>query len=266
MKRIEGKVALITGAASGFGRAGALCFSKEGAKIIVVDRDEAGGRETVEMIGKDGGEAVFVRTDISKADECKNMIKVAVDTYGKLDIIWNNAGIQGESEWDVGHCPIDMIDRYMDINVKGVWYGIRFAAPELVKTKGVVLNTASIVATLGTYGCSTYGTSKGAVRNMTYVVAWELGMYGVRCNCISPYCVETPGTARMGQEHYEHVTSGTALRRLPTVDEVVNAALFLVSDEAKGVTGFDLRVDLGAGVRSMPFIMEPFIKNNTYLP
>ncbi len=264
MGRLDGKVALITGASSGFGRAGALRFAKEGAKIVVVDKTVDEGKKTAEMVKAAGGEAIFVETDVSEAEACKNMIKRTIDEYGKLDIIWNNAGIQGECDWDISHCPADMINRYMDINVKGVWYGIHYAAPELVKTKGVILNTASIVATLGTLGCSTYGASKGAVRNLTYVVAYELGLHGVRCNCISPYCVDTPGVAHLGKEHYNNLLDGTALKRLPTVDEVINAALFLVSDEAAGITGFDLRVDVGAGVRTMPTLMDKFMKNNPY--
>lgn len=264
MKQLEGKVALITGAGSGFGRAGALRFAGEGAKIVVVDINEAGGHETVEMVKAAGGEAIFVRTDVSKAEDCENMVNMAVKVFGKLDIIWNNAGIQGESSLDIAHCEDNMIDRYMNINVKGVWYGCRFAAPEMVKNKGVILNTCSIVATLGTRGCSTYGASKGAVRNLTYVVANELGPYGVRCNCISPWCVATPGTLSLGEEFLRHLESGTALCRLPTVDEIVNVALWLVTPEASGVTGFDFRVDMGGGVRSMPSDMKQFVIDNSY--
>ena len=127
MKLLEGKVALITGAGSGFGRAGALRFAQEGARIVVADVNQAGGMETVELVEKEGGEAVFVRTDVSKAADCENMVKTAVEKFGKLDIIWNNAGIQGESALDIAHCPTEMIDRYMNINLKGVWYGCHYA-------------------------------------------------------------------------------------------------------------------------------------------
>lgn len=264
MKLLEGKVALITGAGSGFGRAGALRFAQEGARIVVADVNQAGGMETVELVEKEGGEAVFVRTDVSKAADCENMVKTAVEKFGKLDIIWNNAGIQGESALDIAHCPTEMIDRYMNINLKGVWYGCLYAAPEIVRTKGVILNTCSIVATLGTRGCSTYGTSKGGVRNLTYVLANELGPYGVRSNCISPWCVATPGVMGLGKEFLAHLESGTALQRLPTVDEIVNVALWLVSPEASGVTGFDFRVDAGGGVRSMPSDMKQFVLDNPY--
>ena len=184
--------------------------------------------------------------------------------YGKLDGIWNNAGIQGETEYDIFHCPVDMIDRYIDIDIKGVWYGCRFAAPYLVKSKGVILNTASIVATLGTFGCSTYGTAKGGVQSLTYTVAWELGRFGVRCNCISPYCVATPGTVGQGQKVLDLQRSGTVQNRLVEVDEVVNAAVFMMSDQSSAVTGFDLRVDLGAGTKTMPWDIETFMEHNPY--
>lgn len=264
MDYLKDKVALITGAGSGFGRAGAIRFAQEGAKVVVADINQAGGEETVSMIKEVGGEASFIRTDVSKSEDCERMVQFAVDTYGKLDILWNNAGIQGECDDDVAHCSVDMIDRYMDINVKGPWYGCRFAAPQMVKNKGVILNTASIVATLGTMGCSTYGASKGAVRNLSYVVANELGPYGVRCNCISPYSVATPGIEKLGAEHVVRQASGTALNRLPTVDEVVNVALWLVGPESTGVSGLDFRVDLGAGVRTMPWDMEAFFEHNAY--
>ncbi|RHR28772.1 SDR family NAD(P)-dependent oxidoreductase [Clostridium sp. AF19-22AC] len=264
MKILNDKVIIITGAASGFGKAGAIRFAEEGAKVVITDINEQAGEQTVEEIHTLGGEAAFVKADVSKARDCEEMVAFAVRTFGRLDMIWNNAGIQGETAYDIAHCEDDMIDRYMDIDVKGVWYGCRFAAPELVKNKGIILNTASIVASLGTLGCSTYGASKGAVRNLTYVLANELGVYGVRCNCISPYCVATPGTIKQGGDLLRMQENGTALGRLPTVDEVVNVALWLFSPEASGVTGLDFRVDMGAGVRTMPMLVDEFKNNNRY--
>lgn len=264
MKMLEGKTALITGSGSGFGKIGAIRFAEEGAQVVVVDVNDNGGADTVEQIRKNGGEAIYVHADVSKAADCENMVAKAVEAFGKLDIIWNNAGIQGESSLDIAHCPLEMIDRYLAIDVKGVWYGCRYAAPEMVKNKGVILNTASIVATLGTRGCSTYGASKGAVRNLTYVLANELGPYGVRSVCISPWCVATPGTMSLGEEFLKNLESGTALGRLPEVDEIVDVALWLVSDEASGITGFDFRIDMGGGVRSMPSDMKQFVIDNAY--
>jgi len=264
MYMLKDKVIVITGGGSGFGRSGAIRFAKEGAKIVVADINEEGLNETVSMVKEAGGEAIYVKTDVRLAKDCETMVLTAVKEFGKLDVIWNNAGIQGESSLDIAHCPVDMIDRYMDVNVKGVWYGCRFAAPHLVKSKGVILNTSSIVATQGTRGCSTYGTAKGAVRNLTYVVANELGRYGVRSNCISPYCVATPGTLGLGEAFLNNLESGTALKRLPTVDEIVNVALWLISDESSGVSGLDFRIDMGSGVRSMPSDMKQFEMDNTY--
>lgn len=264
MKMLEGKTVVITGSGSGFGKVGAIRFAQEGAQVVVADINEVGGLDTVAQIKANGGEAVFVKTNVTKAADCERMVKTAVDTFGKLDIMWNNAGIQGESSLDIAHCPLEMIDRYLAVDVKGVWYGCRYAAPEVVKTKGLILNTASIVATLGTRGCSTYGAAKGAVRNLTYVLANELGPYGVRSCCISPWCVATPGTLGLGKEFLDNLTSGTALGRLPEVDEIVDAAIWLCSDEASGITGFDLRIDMGGGVRSMPSDMKQFPLDNAY--
>lgn len=263
-KRLDGKIIIITGAGSGFGRKGAVRFAKEGAKLVLADIDIAANEETIAMVKEIGGEAVGVKCDVANPDDVKAMVQKAVDEFGRLDGIWNNAGIQGESEQDIFHCPVEMIDRYVDIDIKGVWYGCHFAARELVKTKGTILNTASIVATLGTFGCSTYGAAKGAVQSLTYTVAWELGRLGVRCNCISPYCAATPGTIGLGEEHLNRLTSGTVYGRLVEVDEVVNAAVFLMSDAASAVTGFDLRVDLGAGTRSMPCDVTKFLSENPY--
>lgn len=264
-KRLGGKVIIITGAASGFGRAAAIRFAaKEGAKVIAADINSAALDETVALIKESGGEAVSVVTDVTQAEDVKRMVDTAVSAYGKLDGIWNNAGIQGETEYDIFHCPVDMIDRYMDIDVKGVWLGCHYAVPELVKTRGVILNTASIVASLGTFGCSTYGPAKGAVQSLTYTVAWEMGRLGIRCNCISPYCVATPGTLKQPKEVLELQESGTVFNRLPSVDEVVNAAVFLMSDYSSAITGFDLRVDLGAGTKSMPWNVKNFMAANPY--
>lgn len=263
-KRLKDKVIIITGAGSGFGRTGAVRLAQEGAKIIAADINEEGTKETVRMVEEAGGSAIGVRTNVADKNDVKNMVQAAVDKFGRLDGIWNNAGIQGETDYDIFHCPEDMIDRYLDIDVKGVWYGCHFAAPELVKTKGVILNTASIVASLGTFGCSTYGPAKGAVQTLTYTVAWELGIHGVRCNCISPYCVATPGTIDQGPELLELQSSGTVYHRLAEVDEVIGAALFLLSDASSAVTGFDLRVDLGAAVRTMPWDIEKFKQKNPY--
>lgn len=263
-KRLENKVIIITGAASGFGLIGAKRFAEEGAKVVIGDINAVGVEKAVTELKEAGYDAAGIACDVSKPDDVKALVQKAVDTFGKLDGIWNNAGIQGETEYDIHHCPVNMIDRYLAIDVKGVWYGCHFAAPELVKTKGTILNTASIVATLGTFGCSTYGPSKGAVQSLTYTVAWELGKHGVRCNCISPYCVATPGTVGQGEDHLQVLASGTVQQRLAEIDEVVNSAIFMFSDASSGVSGFDLRVDIGSGTRTMPWDIEKFMKKNPY--
>ena len=133
-KRLNGKVMIITGSGSGFGRAGAIRFAAEGAKVVVADINMAGAEETVRLIQQAGGEAIAVKCNVAKAEDVQAMVEAATAAYGRLDGIWNNAGIQGETAQDIAHCPVDMIDRYVDIDIKGVWYGCHYAAPEIVRT------------------------------------------------------------------------------------------------------------------------------------
>lgn len=268
MGKLNDKIAIITGAGSGFGRVGALRFAKEGAKVVVAELVVKNGEETVKQIKSAGGEALFIKTDVTKAIDCEKMVKAAVNTFGKLDIIWNNAGLQPYCMKDVAHTPIEDLDRFIDVNIKGVWYGCHYAAYELVKTKGVILNSASVAGSQGNMACSIYSTTKGAVKSMTYSIAYELGLYGVRCNCISPYTVQTPTIIKSikewGEGFEDFLKDGNALKKLPTMDDVVDAALFLVSDESKSITAFDLRIDCGSVVRSQPTIEKKFREINPY--
>lgn len=264
MGRLENRVAIITGAGGGFGGRMAEIFAQEGAKVVVADFNETAGQATVERVKTAGGEAMFVKVDVTNDESVKNMVAKTVEAYGKLDILINNAGKQGV-KYDIAHMEVDELMPYLNINVRGPWLCIHHAAPELVKTQGKIVNIASIAALQGSYGGSCYGVSKGAVLSLTYAVANELGLYGVRCNAVSPYSAATKETiSLLGEEFHELRRSGNPLHRLCEADDVAYACLFLASDESKSCTGLNLLCDCGAHVRSCPFDVEDFKKNNVY--
>lgn len=263
MGRVDGKVIIITGAASGFGRATAKLMAKEGAKIVVADYNLAGAEETVTQINAEGGEAVAVKVNVTSSDEVKAMINLAVEKYGKLDVLFNNAGVQGDCDWDIGHMPESEFDRYIAVDLKGVWLGCHHAAAEIVKSKGCIINTASVAAYKGLVGCSNYGPAKAGVRNLTAVVANELGRFGVRCNSISPYVADTPGL-NIDEKSRKINESGNPLSTLIDPMCVAYTALFLASDESKCVTGTDILVDAGHVTQAQPTDFERFYGLNVY--
>ena len=164
--RLEGKVAIITGAASGIGKATALLFAKEGATVVVADLDEAGGNEVVEQINADGGKATFVRTDVTEAADIQAMVKSTIDAYGKIDVLFNNAGIA--MRLPVTDLPEEDWDRCVDINLKGVFLGSKYAIPEMIKNGGgSIINMASIYGLVGAPVRAAYVATKGGVANLT---------------------------------------------------------------------------------------------------
>jgi len=269
-KRFEEKVILITGGASGFGRVGAMRFAEEGGSVVVADMDIEKGEQTVAEIKKAGLEAAFIKTNVAEADEAENMVRFAVEQYGKLDVIWNNAGLQPYNDKDIGHESVEDFDRFCAVNIRGPWLGTHYAAPELVKTKGVIVNTASCVSYMGNYGASIYCLTKGAIVSMTMSVAYELGLFGVRCNCISPYTVPSPGLNAFfaqpgGEERRKALTHANALFKFPSMDDIVDSAMFLASDESASITGHNLKIDCGAAVRSMDCVQfDEYLKLNPY--
>ena len=248
MGRLDGKAVIITGAGMGMGQAAALLFAKEGAKVAVVDWNAEAGQETVKTIKQAGGEAIFIKTDVSKADDVKNMVKTTIDTYGKLDVIYNNAGILARAAFTENIAEEEW-DRIMAVNLKGVWLGMKYAIPEMLKAgKGSIINTASQCGERGTRNLGAYCASKGGVLALTRVTAMELAKKNIRVNALNPGIIGTPMVMALSKEEQEGFAALIPQGRLGRPEEVAYAALFLASDESSHVTGHTLVVDGGIEV------------------
>lgn len=247
--RLQDKVALITGAGSGIGRESALRFAREGAKIVVADINEAGGQETVAMVREAGGEAVFVRADVSRSDEAARMVRVAEETFGKLNVLFNNAGISHIDDDDAIKTEEAVWDLTMAVNVRGVFLGCKHGIPALRRAGGgSIINTASFVAILGAATPQlAYTSSKGAVLAMSRELAVIHARENIRVNALCPGPLRTEllmkylNTEEKRQRRLVHIPLG----RFGEATEIANAALFLASDESSFVTGSTFLVDGG---------------------
>jgi len=251
--RLPDKVALITGAASGIGRASAVLFAREGARVAVADIDETGGRQTVDLIGKEGGKAIFIKADVTKADDVEGMIKACVDRLGRVDILFNNAGI-GTAFTPLEQVDEALWDRVMAINVKSIFLGCKYAAPVMkAQGGGVVINTASISGVRPRPGLTIYAASKGAVIVLTKAIAIEFAPHKIRVNCINPVVTDTAFiTKTIEPSQIEAAKKGMIstipLGRMGEPEDMAFAALYLASDEASLVTGVSLDVDGGRAI------------------
>jgi len=252
--RIEDKVALITGAGSGIGRATAELFAKEGARVAVADYDAEGGQLTVKSIKDRGGQAAFVQADVSRAGDAERMVKATLDAFGRLDILHNNAGIFVKPA-PAHELTEELWDRVFDINIKGVWLGCKYAIPELIKAGGgAIVNTASMAGIRGRPYTTAYCASKGAVVMFTRTLAIELAPYKIRVNCICPGAVNTPLIHNLGitqEQAAAQVLADQPIARFARPEEIAQAVLYLASDaESSYVTGHALQIDGGqwAGV------------------
>lgn len=241
MGKLDGKVALITGAGSGIGRATALIFAREGAKVMVADCVVAGGRETVRMIKKARGVAGFVKADVSKPAQAERMVKATVNRFGRLDILYNNAGIIGDV-LPTADLPVEAWDRVVDIDLKGVFLGSKYAIPVMLKQGGgVIVSTSSVEGLTGKVGIGPYCASKAGVITLTKTIALEYARQNIRANCICPGMIETPMTAPwLPLLHIELIPLGGVAGK---AEDIAYAALYLACDDSKYVSGTALVVD-----------------------
>jgi NAD(P)-dependent dehydrogenase (short-subunit alcohol dehydrogenase family) len=251
--RLADKVAIITGAGGGMGRVASQLFANPGAKVVVAEVGEKAGEETVRLVRDAGGEATFVKTDVSDESSARAMVEHATATYGRVDILYNNAGVMPEADHSVIDTDVATWDQVMAVNVRGVFLGCKYAIPVMVaQGTGSIINIASFVALLG---CSVpqdaYTASKGALLALTRSLAVQFGPNGVRTNAICPGPVETP--LLMDWLVKDEEAKRIRLARNPTgrfgkPEEIVNMAIYLASDESRWTNGASLVVDGGISV------------------
>jgi len=257
--QLPGKVAIVTGGAKGQGRASCLLFAQEGAKVVVADWDFENAEITANDVKAAGGEAVAVKVDVSSEEDVKKMIQTAVDTFGRLDILFNNAGI-GYSEKarytmaGVVDTPIEHWDAIMGINLRSVALGCKHAIPVMVEQGGgVIVNSASINALVALPGADAYTASKGGIVALTRVLADVYGPSNIRVNCICPGSTMTPMLGEGGMDpnnpRFDRWKANCPLRRPAAAEELAQAALFMASDASSFVTGVILPVDGGYTAR-----------------
>jgi cyclopentanol dehydrogenase len=245
-KRVEGKIAVVTGGATGMGRTHARLLAQEGAAVVVTDIDERGGRETAELIEADGGTASFVPHDVSSAEGWKAVVEHAVERHGRVDILVNNAGLLAfkplqeteEDEWD----------RIFAVNAKGTFLGCKSIIPAMKDSKAPsIVNISSIYGIIGAPGAAAYEASKGAVRTLTKAAAVDLQEFGIRVNSIHPGVIATAMTNDIlaDPEGTKALLGTTILRRAGQPEEISTAVLFLASEESSFMTGSELVVDGG---------------------
>jgi NAD(P)-dependent dehydrogenase (short-subunit alcohol dehydrogenase family) len=245
--RLAYKTAIITGGASGIGRAASLLFAREGARIIIGDVDAEGAEETINLIAQEGGEAKFVKTNVSDSTEVERLVSFAVESYGQLNILFNNAGVGNPNVKSVDLEEEDW-DRVIDINLKGVYLGIKHAVPELKKAGGgSIINTSSLLGLKGQKYLAAYNASKAGVILLTKNAALEYGQDNIRVNAIAPGVIDTKiiDAWKNDERKWPIISRANALGRIGTPEEVANAVLFLASDEASFITGTTLSVDGG---------------------
>ena len=255
MGRLDGKVAVVTGGAHGIGRASAKAFAAEGARVAIGDVDEPDGKACAEEIVDTGGDAVFVRTDVTSMDDVRALVGAAVERWGRLDVMFNNVGVAISGS--AGEMSEDEWGRVIDVNLTGVWRGMRVAIPIMLEAGGgSIVNSSSVQGHVGFLGWSGYAASKGGIDALTRQAAVEYASRGIRVNSIVPGTILTEMNERILRE----VDDPDALQaewramhpvgRVGTPEEVAAVVVFLASDESSFVTGESLRVDGGMVVRA----------------
>ncbi len=248
MGRVQGKVALVTGGASGIGLSAATLLAKEGAKVVIADFNVEGAKQAAEDINKQGGVAVAVFLDAGNEQSIKAAVDFTVEQFGTLTVLYNNVGLTNlQKDLDVVNIDLDEWDRLMDVNAKSVVIGSRYAIPHMQKAGGgSIINTASMAAFAGDSIRSAYGASKAAVVNLTQYIATQYGKDKIRCNAVAPGLILTPAVERnMPQRLLEIFSKFNALPYHGEADDIGNTVLFLASDESKFITGQTIQVEGG---------------------
>jgi 3-oxoacyl-[acyl-carrier protein] reductase len=246
--RLADKVVIITGAGSGIGRSAAYLFAEEGAKVVVADINNPGGEETVSKIKAKRGTAIFIHTDLSISSQVENLIKTTINQFGRVDVLYNNAGI-GQKLTPIEDIEESYWDQILSVNLKSVFLAVKYAVPYMKRAGGgVIINTASIAGVRPRPHTSAYVSSKGGVIALTKVLAIELASNNIRVNCINPVATDTPMLDALDEEDKKAWAKTIPMGRLAKPEDMAYAALYLASDESSMVTGVCLNVDGGRGI------------------
>jgi NAD(P)-dependent dehydrogenase (short-subunit alcohol dehydrogenase family) len=248
MKDFQGKVAIVTGGTSGIGRAAAVAFAREGAKVVVAGRRTGEGEQTVRLIRDEGGEGIFVPTDVTQESQVKSLIGRTLEQFRRLDFAFNNAGVE-QGPTPFLEQSVQTFDQVMAVNVKGVWLSMRHEIPAMLKSGGgAIVNTSSVAGVVGFVGAEIYIASKHAVMGLTKSAALEFGKQGIRINAVLPAAIETDMYERFVGDQAEARAAFTAMHpigRIGTPKEVADAVIWLCSERSSFVTGHGLLVDGG---------------------
>lgn len=245
MKTFDGKVVIVTGAGSGIGKAAALAFGREGAKVVVSDINEQQGRETEREIVSNQGEALFIPCDVSSEDQVRRLIDETIKRFGRLDCAYNNAGLEGHP-CSTTECTSETWDKTINTNLKGVWLCMKYEIPEMLKAgKGSIVNCSSIAGLVGFASLPAYVASKHGVIGLTETAALEFGRRNVRINAVCPGPVETPMLDRITHGDNSLFETQDPMGRVGRPEEIADSVLWLCSDKASYVTGQSITVDGG---------------------